>query len=334
MIYCLLWPEFAPAQVSVQTPLTTTSFSVPLWLLGLLALSFLGLAALVTKYVYKLKSRLSAIESDLARSSAEWSYAMDFLEDPMYLVDLNDRLIRANRAFYKQIGKTPAQALGQDVRTLIHLKPEKTPCPACAARLERRDAFFTKEADDPTNPTGRPIEVTIRVVKDDSGNPIGIFQGLRDLSHLRETEQALRESQQRLANAQRIARVGNWDWNFTTDELICSTELCNIFGLKPVAAAVSMETLISQLPLNEKTTFRNTLALAIESGKAHALDHRLTLPDTNPRYIHQEIHVNKNNDGRILSISGTAQDVTDTKLAEKALYEEKEKAQITLRSIG
>lgn len=160
------------------------------------------LAAVVV--VLTLRGRLRALrqelvnkEADLVRSAAEWTQAMDYLDDPMYLVDLQDRLVRANKAFYKQIGKSPEEALGLDVRSLIHLKPEKIPCPACAARLEKRDAFFTKEANDPTNPTGRPIEVTIRVVRDEQGQPVGMLQGLRDLSHLRATEEALFREKER-----------------------------------------------------------------------------------------------------------------------------------------
>ncbi len=322
------------AQELVQPPSITTIPPIPMWLATILVAALILLAVSVAKYVRNLKARLSDIESDLARSAAEWSYAMDFLEDPMYLVDLDDRLVRANRAFYKQIGKTPEEALGRDVRSLIHLKPEETPCPACAARLARRDAFFTKEVDDPTNPTGRPIEVTIRVVKDEKGNPIGILQGLRDLSHLRQTEQALRDSQQRLANAQRIARVGNWDWDYNQDELICSAELCSIYGIETGDGSVAIDTLIKRLPLTEQATFRTSLSRAIESGEAFSLGHRLIMPDGSRRYIHQETHVNKDKEGRVISLSGTAQDITEMKLAEKALYEEKEKAQVTLRSIG
>ena len=56
--------------------------------------------------IKSLQQALADKEADLARSAAEWTQAMDFLEDPMYLVDLDDRLVRANKAFYKQIGKT------------------------------------------------------------------------------------------------------------------------------------------------------------------------------------------------------------------------------------
>ena len=332
--YALVWSSQALAQDSLAPTLGSGALTIPLWVAGIFAASVLILAAWVLDHIRTLKGKLSDIESDLARSAAEWSYAMDFLEDPMYLVDLDDRLIRANRAFYNQIGKSPEQALGLDVRSLIHLKPEATPCPACAARLDRRDAFFTKEADDPTNPTGRPIEVTIRVVKDDYGRPIGIFQGLRDLSHLRQTEQALRQSQNRLANAQRIARVGSWDWDIKKDELICSTELHNIFGMEKPDGPISMDAFIQRFPLKEQAVFRNALEQSIKTGQAFRLDHELVLTGSNRRYIHQETQVNMTKDGRTMSLSGTAQDITDRKLAEKALFEEKEKAQVTLRSIG
>ncbi|MGD8592453.1 MAG: EAL domain-containing protein [Gammaproteobacteria bacterium] len=332
--YCLLWSGQSLAQDLAQPFSIDSELPIPAWMVGALAALVLFAVAFVVDYIRGLKTKLADIESDLARSSAEWAYAMDFLEDPMYLVDLDDRLIRANRAFFNQIGKTPEQALGHDVRSLIHLKPEKTPCPACAARLDRRDAFFTKEADDPTNPTGRPIEVTIRVVKDDLGRPIGIFQGLRDLSHLRQTEQALRESQNRLANAQRIARVGNWDWDAKKDELICSTELYNIFGMEKTNGPIAMETFIQRLPLREQQAFRAALEHAISSGDAFRLDHQLALAGGKRRYIHQETQVNRDKDGRTKSLSGTAQDITDRKMAEIALFEEKEKAQVTLRSIG
>jgi len=318
-----------PANAAVEKML-----SIPTWAPIVLLVTVLLAATLVIDYIRTLKAQLTNIKSDLARSAAEWSYAMDFLEDPMYLVDLDDKLIRANRAFYNQIGKTPEEALGHDVRSLIHLKPEQTPCPACAARLEKRDAFFTKEADDPTNPTGRPLEITIRVVKDEQGRPIGILQGLRDLSHLRQTEEALRLSRRRLANAQRIARLGNWDWDVNNDELICSAELCHIFAMGQREEPKSMETFIQRLPEKEQALFRNALTQSIANGESFRLDYCLVLENGDRRYIHQETEVTLDKQGKIKSIAGTAQDITDRKLAEKALYEEKEKAQVTLKSIG
>ena len=186
----------APAAHAAIDPALRETIAASGYLLPL-AMGLLLLALTLTLYTWRLNRRLHRTQADLAKAEAEWTHAMDFLDDPMYLVDLDDRLVRANRAFYRQIGLPPAQAIGRDVRTLIHLKPEDTPCPVCAARLERRDAFFTKEPNDPSNPTGKPLEITIKVIRDTFGAPIGVIQGLRDMSHLRAAEQALRQEQER-----------------------------------------------------------------------------------------------------------------------------------------
>ncbi len=165
-----------------------------LWL-ALGALLALAVAALAYALVLRRHLRRSVDRQQWTHHA--WAHAMDFLPDPMYVVDLDDNLVLANAAFYRQANKSAEQCLGQDIKSLIHLKPEDKPCPGCLARKERRDAFFTKEKHDHSNPTGKPIEVTIRVVRNDRQEAIGILSGIRDLSHLRATEEALFEQKER-----------------------------------------------------------------------------------------------------------------------------------------
>ena len=101
--YSLFWCAPGFTQDIAQT--YASELPIPMWALGAFAALIVLVSAYAVDYIRNLKIRLFDIESDLARSAAEWSYAMDFLEDPMYLVDLDDRLIRANRAFFNQIGK-------------------------------------------------------------------------------------------------------------------------------------------------------------------------------------------------------------------------------------
>jgi len=56
---------------------------------------------------------------------------------------------------------------------------------------------------------------------------------LRDVTTRRQAEEQLRLSEGRLAEAQRIAHLGNWDWNIVKNELLWSDEIYNIFGLTP-----------------------------------------------------------------------------------------------------
>ena len=127
----------------------------------------------------------------LERSAAEWSYAMDHFEDGIYLVDMDDRLMRANRSFYELTGLSPEEAIGRDITELIHPDGEAEPCPVCRARRDRRDAYVTMEADHPDNLTGRPVEVAVRIIRDRAGDPVGVLKAIRDLTRTRQTEERI-----------------------------------------------------------------------------------------------------------------------------------------------
>ncbi|MEW6646462.1 MAG: EAL domain-containing protein [Pseudomonadota bacterium] len=131
-------------------------------------------------------------ELALQQSAQEWSYAMDFFEDAVYLLDLDDRVLRANRAFYRLFNLAAEQVIGHDIAELMHPHGEKKECPICRARRLREDAYVTMDADDPSNPVGRPIETSIRIIRDEAGEPIGILMGIKDLTRARQTEEQLR----------------------------------------------------------------------------------------------------------------------------------------------
>jgi PAS domain S-box-containing protein len=123
-------------------------------------------------------------ESELAKRASEWSYAMDFIEDAVYLLDLDDKIIHANRTFCKMVGLSREQVTGQDIRATMHPAGESVPCPVCQARKERRDAVIIMEADHPDNPAGRPIQVMVKVIRDENDEPLSVLMGIRDLSPL------------------------------------------------------------------------------------------------------------------------------------------------------
>jgi diguanylate cyclase (GGDEF)-like protein/PAS domain S-box-containing protein len=131
-------------------------------------------------------------ELALQQSAQEWSYAMDFFEDAVYLLDLDDQVLRANRAFYRLFGLRPEQVIGRDIALLTHPHGEKKECPVCRARRLREDAYVTMDADDASNPVGRPIEVSIRIIRDPREQPIGLLMGVKDMTRARQTEEQLR----------------------------------------------------------------------------------------------------------------------------------------------
>lgn len=131
-------------------------------------------------------------EQAFKKSTLEWTYAMDAIEDCVYLVDLDDRLVCANKAFYELTQYRAEDVIGRTITSIMHPAGEPVPCAVCEARLERRDAYIIMESDNPNNKTGRPNEIMVRMIRDASGEVIGVLMGIHDLTRSRQTEQEFR----------------------------------------------------------------------------------------------------------------------------------------------
>jgi len=131
-------------------------------------------------------------EATLEREAQEWTQAMDSFADAIYLLDMNRRVVRANKTFYALAGSAPEQAIGRHLAELVHPRGEHGLCPVCLAQEERRDAVITLEADDPNNFAGYPVEVTLKVIRDISGDPHYLLGSIHDLTNTRKFESELR----------------------------------------------------------------------------------------------------------------------------------------------
>lgn|GEM_PF-2476151 len=131
-------------------------------------------------------------ELALEREAQEWTQAMDAFTDIVYLIDTNRRLIRANRMFYSTVGVDAQSAVGSPIVELIHSPGQAELCPVCRAQEEQRDAVIVMEADHPANSIGRPIEVTVKVIRAPSGEAHYLLTSMRDLANTRKLENNLR----------------------------------------------------------------------------------------------------------------------------------------------
>ena len=133
-------------------------------------------------------------EEQLARANAEWTQAMDQFDDPIYLLDMQQHLVRANKAFYRMLDSTPEQSLGLPMAKLLHPEGEKEPCPICKLHNAKRETVITLEQDERFNLNGRPTEASLKLLRDDYGTTIGMLVSMHDLSHARQIEESLRLS--------------------------------------------------------------------------------------------------------------------------------------------
>ncbi len=157
---------------------------------------------------------------------------------------------------------------------------------------------------------------------------------------------SLRESEQRLAEAQRMARIGNWELYHDTDELYASHELFRIFGLAYSPDAIPLKTFVDQIHASDRWKLETALTDTLHEGTELNIDLRIIRTDGEVRYVYLHGIAHHNEHELIDYITGTLQDITERKISEDrikhlAYYDNltslpnrqlfREQAQITLR---
>ncbi|MGE5474861.1 MAG: MEDS domain-containing protein [Ignavibacteriales bacterium] len=128
---------------------------------------------------------------------------------------------------------------------------------------------------------------------------------------------SLNESEERLADAQKIAHVGSYDWNIATNEEYWSDELYLIFGLDPQIELDHNTFLNCVHPEDlEFVIHANNEAL---NGKPYNFDYRIILPDGKERVIYSQGGVIFDDKNTPIQMRGIVQDITERKKAEESL---------------
>ncbi|MCH9021253.1 MAG: PAS domain-containing protein [Planctomycetes bacterium] len=156
---------------------------------------------------------------------------------------------------------------------------------------------------------------------------------LRDITKRKKNEQALRQSEARLRDAERIAGLGHWDRNLLTDELHWSDEIYYMFGLDPKQDKPDYELLLSKVHPEDRQFVSDHVKAALEKNKNYDIQYRIILPDQSIRYIHPKGRVTRDKNGKPIRFFGTVLDVTKRKQDEENLLHTMEKAEIASRDL-
>jgi len=134
-----------------------------------------------------------------------------------------------------------------------------------------------------------------------------------------EAEAAVRRSEESLAQAQRVARLGNWDWNIATNGLDWSDEIYRIFGLAPQEFGATYPAFLERVHPDDRALVQEGVDKALRRERDYAIDHRIVLPDGSKRLVHERAVVEWDETGAPVRMIGTVQDVTEARLAEREL---------------
>jgi PAS domain S-box-containing protein len=125
-----------------------------------------------------------------------------------------------------------------------------------------------------------------------------------------------REIEAQLKHAQRIARLGFWDWDIITNKLYWSDEIYRIFGYRPGKFKLSYDSFLETVHPDDRTLVEQKIYEALHNAAEYNLEHRIILPGDVIRFVYEQGEVEFDPAGKPVRMIGTVKDITEHKLAE------------------
>jgi PAS domain S-box-containing protein len=154
---------------------------------------------------------------------------------------------------------------------------------------------------------------------DKNGTPVRFAGSIQDITESKKNAEELLEYQRKLEQNQRIAHIGNWEFDLATGNIIWSDELKRIFGLEINQPAPTYPEFLQKIHPHDREGFQQTVDQAIALRQSYEIDHRICCSNGEIRYLIGWGQILQNKQGEVVKLFGTAIDITDRKQAELAL---------------
>ncbi len=151
-------------------------------------------------------------------------------------------------------------------------------------------------------------------------NPVILNYRVRYMLRGSHTLDALIRSETRLGLAQRIAKIGNWEWRPDTNQFTASTELCRLMGIRLQDFKGTFDTFLQLIHSEDRDRVGTALRAILTKRVPCDIDHRLVLPNGMDVTVNLQAEAVFDDQMKALSVIGTAQDITDRNKSEREIH--------------
>jgi signal transduction histidine kinase/integral membrane sensor domain MASE1 len=120
-----------------------------------------------------------------------------------------------------------------------------------------------------------------------------------------------------LAAAERLARIGSWEWDIERDRVVWSDELYRIHGLSPETFRATYDGYLERIHPEDRERIRHVVDQAYRTGQPYEFLNRIVRPDGTVRTVRSHGQVVCDAVGKPIRMFGTGQDLTEEKLLEE-----------------
>ena len=133
----------------------------------------------------------------------------------------------------------------------------------------------------------------------------------RDVTQHHRTLDSLRTTEARLAEAQRIGRIGSWDWNVVTGEVWWSAQLYHLFGVEPGRFQASYDAFLDLVVAEDRPLLQARVAATLERGEPFVAEYRVRRSDGVSLLLASQAELQRDQAGQPLRLIGSVQDITE-----------------------
>jgi PAS domain S-box-containing protein len=236
------------------------------------------------------------------------------------ITDLDGILIYANKAFAELHGYEIDELIGKPL-TMFHT-PDRLPrVNELVKEIYKKGGFSSEEVIHvKKDGTEFPTIMSASLIYDSNNMPQFYSATIMDITELKESEKALKKSEENMKFAQEIAKMGSWEFNLVTREIECSENFYRIVGFKPDEIDFTYDFLL-------KTVHQDDLHIIIESTERLVttrqpvnVDLRFVMKDASEKWLKTYI-VPEVVNNQVTAFRGVSVDITEQKYNEDQIRE-------------
>ncbi|MES2513153.1 MAG: PAS domain S-box protein [Bacteroidota bacterium] len=141
------------------------------------------------------------------------------------------------------------------------------------------------------------------------------------INELKAKEEKIHHTLIQLNEAQHLSQIGSWEWVVATNTVTWTDELYRIYGRNKDTFESNFENFIACIHPEERDYVNSIIQSAYVNKEAFKFSHRIIRPDGTECFLDCKGNVYLSDDGTLLRMTGTAQDVTELKKAEERIVQ-------------
>jgi PAS domain S-box-containing protein len=263
-------------------------------------------------------------EEDLRESEERFRNMAEAAPVMIWVSGANKHCIYFNQQWLDFRGRTLQQELGEGWIEGVHPEDYQRCLLVCNSAFERRESFKMEYRLRRSDGEFRWMYGTAVPRFSAAGEFLGYIGSAIDITERKHAEEQLRESEADFAAAQRVARLGTWRVDIASNALRWSEELYRIFEVAQTKFHPTFEFFLSCVHPDDRPRMAEMYQRVRASGECLDLDYRIVTQAGKVKYIRAMGCAVKDGSGRIVSLFGTAQDVTERKRAQEALQKSRD----------